>query len=266
MIYAMLAVHAAFIAAVIHHVRQGFEELNAPWRERLAEMSKFSESWGECKADELNLFDTRLGKKTPARFPRFNGFIDVDVNGVAMQFFDWQTGAVASSVRHILKVRKRGYGKHSKQPIFPVIQTAVVFTPQNLDMAAFSVHSKVAKVDDIGLHHPMLQNGLSFQQPVATGTWFDADYQLTSIQPYLTQQVFNSETGRKKLIPLIEDWGLTVEWTEKNLLVYRIGHALPPWQFQDFASVVLELAELLHEADAAADKQVEERINANAHA
>lgn len=136
----------------------------------------------------------------------------------------------------------------------PVLQTVGSYRVPNLNAPQF-------------YSRPVAHNGLIYSEflecfySVDSMTAHSFNQIVESNTPSGVVDLLDTKTAFVELLPLLQERGLTVEWTGQNLLVYRLGEAISYSQIQEFAKEVAQVGELLRAANEEACQALAESLS-----
>lgn len=204
--------------------------------QRREHMTRVTSSWERWPSTEVwaELTGSCI---TELRRGRFFGPMTIQIDSGSLKLFDWQ-------------VTMPSQGQPGIQ-----FQTLAVFTPVELKAPGFFVQPTDTRL-------PIERaNSLNSYQRFQTGTDLDFTHNCQSCFEDLVVKLFQSDLGRQKIETIVSR-GWTVEWTGRQLIVFRVGHLVPPNELRAYALEVMEFASLLCNGQAAVHKMLDQRIEA----
>ncbi len=206
---------------------------------RCRDMEENGSRWQRVSRESLSIEGSRIASIAIRGECRFFGPIELKVDDHQFQIFDWE---------NTIRVGKGVY--------IPVAQTVISLKTADLEIPSFYLYpnrgSRFVTREDNAL--------LRYEEVVKTGTHIDGTYGLESIQPYHARQLFSTPTAVLELFEFVQSRQWTVQWASEQLLVYRQEEIVRPEALKYFAREVLQLKELLKQADAEGEAAMEEML------
>lgn len=140
------------------------------------------------------------------------------------------------------------YGMHlgeRQRVLAPILQTVGSYRIVGLQAPQF--YSR-----PVAHNGAVYSNFLTCFQPVDSMTAHSFNQTIESMSPNRVVGLLDTKTAFTELLPLLQERGLTVEWTGDNLLVYRLGETIDREEIQSFAKEVVQIGEFVRAANAEA--------------
>jgi len=125
-----------------------------------------------------------------------------------------------------------------------IFQTVISIKPPELRLPPFIIRPK------------SILNGefLTREVAIKSDSPLDDRFALETLIPHRTKALFQSELGTEVLIPFLNDYNWTVQWTGKSLIVYEVNRLIDPERLHEVALEVSDFFELLKSGPAVIDQ------------